>query len=242
MAERADRLRRWLATPLGRLLIEHERRALNEALDDVFGIQLVQIGVWGDPQAYLPAARTQRQTVICSAIGGPAQVFCKTEALPMASDSVDAVLLPHTLETEGDPHAVLREVARVLVAEGQLLVLGFSAMGTWAARNRLSSEGFPPGIARVISESRLRDWFALLGFEITSVHRYLRRLPLTPRRSASSAGPTDEPLESNPLLPAGAYLIKARKRTYTLTPIRVKRRERRALVGGLVEPTPRLRS
>ncbi len=242
MAERADRLRRWLATPLGGLLIEHERQVLNEALDDVFGIQLVQIGSWGDPKAYFPAARTQRQTVICSAIAGQGQVFCKTESLPVASDSVDAVLLPHTLETDNDPHATLREVARILVAEGQILVLGFSAMGTWAARNRVSSEGFPPGIARVISESRLRDWFALLGFEITSVHRYLRRLPLTPRRSAPSVKQTDDGLKSNPLLPAGAYLIKARKRTYTLTPIRPKRRERRSMVGGLVEPTPRLRS
>ena len=130
MAERADRLRQWLTTPLGGLLIEHERQVLNEALDDVFGIHFVQIGTWGDPKTYLPAARTQRQTVICSALGGQAQVFCKTESLPVASDSVDAVLLPHTLETDTDPHAVLREVARVLVAEGQLLVLGFSAMGT----------------------------------------------------------------------------------------------------------------
>jgi len=235
MAERADRLRRWLTTPLGTLLVEHERQVLNEALDDVFGIQLVQIGTWGDPKTYFPAARTQRQTVICSALSGRPQVFCKTESLPMASDSVDAVLLPHTLETENDPHAVLREVARVLVAEGQLLVLGFSAMGPWAVRNQLASEGFPPGLTRVISESRLRDWCSLLGFEITAVRRYLRCLPLTPRRA--NAG-----LSTSWLLPAGAYLIKARKRTYTLTPIRVKRRERSSMVGGLVEPPPRMHS
>jgi SAM-dependent methyltransferase len=241
MAERADRLRHWLTTPLGALLAEQERQVLNEALDDVFGIQLVQIGTWGDPKTYFPAARTQRQTVICSALTGQAQVFCKTEALPVASDSVDAVLLPHTLETDNDPHAVLREVARVLVAEGQLLVLGFSAVGTWGARHRLSSEGFPPGLARLISESRLRDWFALLGFEVTAVRRYLYRLPLTPRR-ASSISPKTGGFTPHRLLPAGAYLIKARKRTYTLTPIRPKRRERRSMVGGLVEPTPRMRS
>ena len=233
MAERADRLRRWLTTPLGSLLVEHERHVLNEALDDVFGIQLVQIGTWGDPQAYFPAARTQRQTVICSALAGHPQVFCKTESLPMAADSVDAVLLPHTLETDNDPHAVLREVARVLVAEGQLLVLGFSAMGPWAVRNQLASDGFPPGLARVIPESRLRDWCGLLGFEITAVRRYLRCLPLTPRRASDKLSTS---------WPAGAYLFKARKRTYTLTPIRVKRRERRSMVGGLVEPTPRMHS
>jgi SAM-dependent methyltransferase len=241
MAERADRLRHWLATPLGGLLIEHERHVLNEALDDVFGIQLVQIGTWGDPKAYFPAARTQRQTVICSALNGQPQVFCKTESLPVASDSVDAVLLPHTLEADHDPHAVLREVARVLVAEGQILVLGFSAVSTWGARHRLSREGFPPGLARIIPENRLRDWLALLGFEVTAVRRYLHRLPLTPRRGASTATRSDG-FTPHHLLPAGAYLIKARKRTYTLTPIRPKRRERRSMVGGLVEPTPRVRS
>ena len=241
MAERADRLRQWLTTPLGGLLIEHERQVLNEALDDVFGIHFVQIGTWSDPKSYLPAARTQRQTVICSALGGQAQVFCKTESLPVASDSVDAVLLPHTLETDTDPHAVLREVARVLVAEGQLLVLGFSAMGSWGARHRLSSEGFPPGLARLIPESRVRDWFALLGFEVTAVRRYLYRLPLTPRRGASISVKASG-FTPHRLLPAGAYLIKARKRTYTLTPVRPKWRERRSMVGGLVEPTPRMRS
>src|SRR5882672_81874 len=239
MAERADRLRRWLATPLGTLLVEHERQVLNETLEDVFGIQLVQIGTWGDAKAYFPAARTQRQTVICSALAGQPQVFCKTEALPIASDSVDAVLLPHTLETDSDPHAVLREVARVLVPEGQLLVLGFSAMGPWAVRNRLASDGFPPGLARMISESRLRDWCGLLGFEITAVRRYLRCLPLTPRRSAG-AERAGGGVATNWLLPAGAYLLKARKRTYTLTPIRPKRRERRSMVGGLVERAPRM--
>ena len=36
--------------------------------------------------------------------------------------------------------------------------------------------------------------------------------------------------------PAGAYLIKARKRVYTLTPMRPKIRERVG-IGGLVKPT-----
>jgi len=37
--------------------------------------------------------------------------------------------------------------------------------------------------------------------------------------------------------PAGAYLIKARKRVYTLTPIRPRARERVQAIGGLVKPT-----
>ncbi|HTV51162.1 MAG TPA: hypothetical protein VME21_08235, partial [Steroidobacteraceae bacterium] len=42
----------------------------------------------------------------------------------------------------------------------------------------------------------------------------------------------------NPL-PAGAYLLKARKRVFTLTPIRPRFREKPAVLGGLVKPTTR---
>ena len=41
------------------------------------------------------------------------------------------------------------------------------------------------------------------------------------------------------LLPAGAYLLKARKRVYTLTPILPRAREKPAVIGGLVKPTTR---
>jgi len=40
-------------------------------------------------------------------------------------------------------------------------------------------------------------------------------------------------------LPAGAFLLKARKRVYTLTPVRPRFREKPAVIGGLVKPTTR---
>jgi hypothetical protein len=38
----------------------------------------------------------------------------------------------------------------------------------------------------------------------------------------------------------GGYLIKARKRVYTLTPVRPRWRLRPKVVGGLIEPTTRI--
>lgn len=235
-----QRLRAWLRTRLGRLLIRQERRLIAEALEDVFGFQLLQIGAWGENGGFFEAARTQRKSTIASSPDADADLCCRTSQLAIASDSVDAVLLPHTLEFEGDPHAVLREVERILVGEGQLLILGFTPTGAWALRHRLSEEGFPPGLARLISERRLRDWLALLSFEVTASRRYLFRLPLPPRRPGTSVA--DSAAESRGLWPASAYLLKARKRVYALTVVRPKWRERPALVGGLVEPTTRSRA
>jgi SAM-dependent methyltransferase len=222
------------------MLLDQERRLVADALEDVFGFQLLQIGLWGENGAFFGAARTQRQTVLAATLDGRADVCSKTSELAIASDSVEAVLLPHTLEFESDPHAVLREVHRILVSEGCLLILGFSAGGSWALRHRLSEEGFPPGLVQLISERRARDWLALLGFEVTDSKRYLFRLPFPPRRPAQSAA--GNVLESSGLLPANAYLLKARKRVYAMTPVRPKWRERLPVVGGLVEPTTRTRS
>jgi SAM-dependent methyltransferase len=227
-------LAEWLASPLGSLLQEQERRVVVDALEDVFGLQLLQIGAWGEVGGFLRTARTQRQAEISTSVNRAkaasiAAVCSKPAELAVASDSVDAVLLPHTLEFEGDPYAVLREVERILLAEGKLLILGFNPAGTWALRHRLSPDGFLPGLARLISERRLRDWLALLSFEVMTTKHFLFRLPMARART-----------EHRWLLPGSAYLLKARKRVYTLTPVRPRWRERRGLVGGLVEPTTRI--
>lgn len=233
------RLAEWHLSPLGALLARHERHVVSEALEDVFGLQLLQIGAWGDPAHLLQAARTQRQAVIGLGTRGGTQVCSRATELAVASDSVDAVLLPHTLEFESDPYAVLHEVDRILTGEGRLLILGFNPAGPWAVRHRFSAEGFPPGLARLVSERRLREWLALLGFEVAPAQRYLRHLPWASHAPANGASTADGADDSGWSLLASAYLIKARKRVYTLTPVRPRWRERRTMVGGLVEPTTR---
>jgi hypothetical protein len=152
---------------------------------------------------------------------------------------VDAVLLPHTLEFAADPYAIVREVDRVLVAEGQLLVLGFHPFSLWGMRARWSRSGFPPGMRRVLSQRRLREWLVLLGYEVVAERSYLYCSPWS--KGLSKGEGTGRILRrglTHPL-PASAYLLKARKRVYTLTPIRPRFREKTGVLGGLVKPTTR---
>ncbi len=213
----------WWRTPLGVRLEGQERRVVAAALEDAFGLQLLQVGVWGDDGRLFEGARTQRQSLI--AARPPASVLSRPSALGVGSDCVDAVLLPHTLEYESDPYAVLREASRVLVGDGKLLVLGFNPLGPWALRHRFSSDSFPPGLRRLVSPLRLREWLRVLSFEVSETQYYLHELPL------DSGSGRRWPW------PAGAYLLRAHKRVYTLTPLRPMRRGKRARVGGLVEPT-----
>src|SRR4029450_6783422 len=96
---------------------------------------------------------------------------------PIAQACVDAVVLPHTLEYEPDPHEILREVGRVLSAEGHLVVVCFRPLSSCGLRHVFASQGFPPGCERLIGERRLRDWLKLLGFEVVDARRYLFSLP-----------------------------------------------------------------
>ncbi len=155
--------------------------------------------------------------------------------LPFRSDSIDAIFLPHTLELVEDPYAVLREAERVLTGEGCLMICGFNPFSGWGARRLFAQyfrrPAFPPDTQRMLSERRLRDWVALLGFDVDSVYGYLSLLPLKAGRCRGrSSGP-------RAALTAGAYLLKARKRVPTLTLVRPRRRARQRVLVGAAEPT-----
>lgn len=227
----------WQSSALGRAAVLAERKLLAAAFDDVFGLELLQIGSWGEGRELLAGSRTRRQSVVSETLCTATDLQARLAQLPVVSGSVDAVLLPHSLEFEADPYALLREADRVLGAEGQLLVLGFSTRGPWGWRSAASRSGFPPGLRRLLSESRLRDWLVLLGYEIASVQRYLYMLPFEPRTMPVEALPGALHRGWFYPLPAGAYLLKARKRLLGLTPVRPRRRERRKLLEGMMEPT-----
>jgi SAM-dependent methyltransferase len=210
----------------------------------VFGWELLQIGAWGSARELLALARTRRQTLVAApGFARGAEIIARPSQLPVTSDCIDAVLLPHTLEFAPDPYAILREADRVLVGEGQLLVLSFQPWSLWGIRARASRDGFPPGLRRVLSAQLVREWLVLLGYEVVAARRYLYQGPWS--RAADHPGEASARILRRGLtspLPAGAYLLKARKRLYTLTPVRGRRLERPAVLGGLVKPTTRSRA
>lgn len=232
-------LQQWQSGGLGRALIQAEAQLLSTTFDDVFGLELLQLGAWGVGRELLAPARIRRQSVVADASQGPSRgdMVASLAHLPISNATVDAVLLPHTLELAADPYAVLREADRVLGAEGQLIVLGFRPSGLWGLRAAASQAGFPPGLQRTLSASRVRDWLGLLSYEILTVRPYLFRTPRPLRGSVEAAIPGI--LRRGWLYPwpAAAYLIKARKRVYTLTPIRPRLRERPRVFGGFAEPS-----
>jgi SAM-dependent methyltransferase len=228
----------WFEEPLGARVLREEAALAPLALDDVFGFELLQVGAWGPARHLLDGARTQHTTLLAPETRPGVTLCAPLDSLPFRSDSIDAIFLPHTLELVEDPYAVLREAERVLCSEGCLMICGFNPFSGWGARrafaNYVGRPVFPPQTQRLLSERRLRDWVAVLGFDVDSVYGYLGLLP--------TKGRVPRTLAAGPRAPwlAGAYLLKARKRVKTLTLVRPRRRVRQRVRVGAAEPTSKV--
>jgi len=235
-----SRLQTWYQTPTGQRLQELERQQLEQVLPDLFGYHLVQIGYVG--QADLTAASRISHRVLMSAddrtLPEHAIQFCgESSRLPIATDSVDVVVLPHVLEFSPYPHEVLREVDRILVPEGHVIILTFNPFSFWNGWRWTYSWGRKiPWCGKFLSATRLRDWLALLGFDMVQQQGYGF---MTPGNTLSLEDRLERIGQRFLSFAGGSLLLVAKKRVTTLTPIRPGWRQRhkaRWVAGGLVEP------
>jgi len=235
-----ESVRQWLTSPLGDALVQQESRIVEEALDGIFGEQCLQLGLWGESNTFLKNARTQRTALIDEGTsdGGPSAIG-QFHRLPIQDDSIDCVLLPHVLDYSDRPHAVLREVDRVLTAHGHLVILGFKTGGLWGVRRLIPGAGLPPDADHLVPERQLRDWLQLLDMRIHGITRYFFRWPLPGIRRASSPKWEQRGQRWWPEL-AACYMLTAQKRVSTLTPVKPVWRRKPKVVSGLAETTNRV--
>ena len=154
----------WLATAQGAYVLGWELAQFDSAVEDVFGYRAVQIGL---PEVdFLRQNRIQFRFTLALEPG--AAVAADPLQMPLESQSVDLLALPHVLEFHANPHEVLREAERVLRPEGQIVLSGFNTASLWRLRQLtpfLSRAG-APWEAHFIGLLRLRDWLRVLGFEL----------------------------------------------------------------------------
>jgi SAM-dependent methyltransferase len=164
----------WLQTPAGVYLRAWEQTCLDNLTADIFGYNAVQIGM---PQINALAANRMPYKILADrkVRAGHDQVDVTLDytELPFASQSIDLVVLPHVLEFSTDPHQVLREVERVLIPEGQVIICGFNPASLWGARNmmrRVGGTSFLPRTEELISMPRMKDWLKLLNMGASQSH------------------------------------------------------------------------
>ena len=153
----------WLDTAQGRYIVDWEQRQVDTLIADRFGYNALQLGL---PQRNLLAEnRIPLRQIVGNS--GPVDVLCDLRELPFAAGSIDLVVMPHVLEFYENPHQILREVERVLIPEGQVIIIGFNPLSLWGLRRRLPNrlQDFPSR-GNYISVLRLKDWLQLLSFDV----------------------------------------------------------------------------
>lgn len=232
-------------------MLAAEAASVGAMIPNLFGYYAVQVGALSDVDL-LAASRIGSRMVIeidgDEGVARGARVQGRPSALPLESHSVDVVVLPHVLEYVADPHEALREAVRVLVPEGHLVVCGFNPWSALGARRLVPGRARRmPWSGQFLPPHRLRDWLSLLELDVRAFESHffgplVGRLTGTGRLSRGLARLGRAGCVALPSL-GGVYVVLARKRISTMTPIRPRWQPRLRLVGvGLAGPRARARS
>lgn len=239
-----ERLPDFFLTGLGQGLIQMEREQIGHILPGLFGYHILQAGCIAGID-YLASTRiTHKITLLVhEREHGPSDacVYCTCGSLPIASDSMDVVVLPHLLEFESNTHQVLREVERILIGEGHVVIIGFnpwSLWGLWSVILRWWGE--VPWCGRFLGVARIKDWLSLLDFEIVSTEHLFYRPPLQNRKLMDKLVFLERLGRYCCRYLGSVYIIVAKKRVIPLTPMRMQWSARRRMItSGVAEPSAR---
>lgn len=227
-------LKSWFETAVGRQLVSEERQLVSAALEGTFGHSLLELGpgsqtVVSRPDGIYrhycmgPAAQQQ--------LGKNLDAVSDFAQLPIANESQDAVVLHHLLEFVANPHNMLREIERITVPHGRVLIVGFNPFSLLGLQLFFTGKLRRGSVWRqhMLTTLRITDWLRLLGFEVNHCWYGFHRLPFNkPDWCMQQRKPLSETLKRLPL--GGSFVLSATKYRAPITPVKMKWR-RDALVN-----------
>lgn len=195
----------------GHPLLELELRQCAAIMPDLYGARLVQVGLWQGGDFLTRGCQLPYCTRLGLRSADGADALTDPAMLPVLSKSVQAVLLPHTLEFTHAPETLISEVHRVLSDDGQLVILAYNPY-SW--RGVLNLGGRKQD-ARWHSLSWTCAQLKEQGFAVSEVRRYGVAWP---RLSGEHSRDRRRPWAYLLRMWSDAYLILAHKRVIPLTP------------------------
>jgi SAM-dependent methyltransferase len=238
-ADDLSSIRNWFSSRLGQQIVDTETAILDPVLAGLFGYHLLQIGVT-ELELYRASPVGHKFRMGMSPAEQAPIVGCAHE-LPFDKDSLDVVMLHHLLDFYESPHPILREVARVVIPSGYLVIVGFNPWSIWGLWKTIPFiRKNPPWNGSTILPGRLMDWLSLLDFKIDRAIFGFYRFPLLVK-SRFKLPDFSQGLSRKINWPFGAvYVIVARKQVSTLTPIQPRWRKHPIHRGTVVQPSNRI--
>ena len=227
-------LAQWYATSLGQSILANLEIRLSVSLKDVFGYQGLLVGNFEPEKDLLVNAGLHRKLTL-DAPGRMADINADALQLPIANDTMKLVVLWHTLDFCDNPHQALREADRILMEDGQLIIIGFNPVSAFGVRHLLTGwRRKSPWHGRFYSRWRLKDWLSVLDYRVLSSEASFIRPPINSERLLRRLKGLEK------LQPwvgglGGVYIVQARKQTIPMTLSRRQwRRQRSSMSVGTV--------
>ena len=205
----------WFKSPLGQYLLNLEYGYINPVVMDTFGFYAIQMGNFDID--FLDHSRIPNKFSLNS---NHADLMASTEALPFVEASVDLIIAPHILEQMAEPYELLKEIHRVLMPEGRLIISGFNPMSLWGIKRFLSFDIDYPWNTKFIPLSKIKEWLPIIGLEMAEGKMGCYVPPIQQSAWLKKLH-TMEKLGDRwwPML-GGFYFLVIQKRVHGMTPIR----------------------
>ena len=211
-------LHNWYAGPAGKVLADELQHKLAQLLPCLFGYYALQIGTLVDDVDLLCSSTINRK-IYMTMDSTQGNVIANPLALPFSQDTLDLVVLPHTLDFSRYPHQVLREAHRVLIPDGHIVLIGFNPVSMMGlGKLILFRSKRAPWTGHFYTACRLRDWLSLLGFKVVKIEHAGLSPPVQNLRfqqRLAFLGKVDRYKIGNL---GGLQIFVAQKRVLTLTP------------------------
>ncbi|MEN8214080.1 MAG: methyltransferase domain-containing protein [Pseudomonadota bacterium] len=236
----------WFETLYGEYIVAEEADVLGQWLPQLFGYRMLLLGsrlpLWEQFARQSPIRQRIWMHHSHTAELPQPDILSRMSALPVKSDSIDLVVLFHALDTAEDPRRLIREVERILIPEGRVILFGFnpySLFGLWRLLGRRSSPGEMSGHLKIGSR-QLKGWLSLLGLEVECQCKFAFRPPLHSPTALDKVSFLERTGQKLWPVSGGVYAIQAVKRVATLTPFRPSFLWRRRFsTNGVAAPTTR---
>lgn len=194
LAQSMPDLQAWWISPLGQAFLDEQKRLLDAQLQDLFGFYLIQMSVDTSQDLtqssrighrinlYPPIGYRQPSSFASAATGSSrlSPLVAEQHLLPLPDESVDLVVVHHLLDFSQRPHQILREVQRVLIPRGRVIVIGFNPRSPWGILGRMLClfASRPLWRRQNLYLHRLKDWCHLLDLELVSLQRGFYQPPI----------------------------------------------------------------
>lgn len=236
----SQQLQDWYTNPAGQILCEELENKLEQIVPNLFGYFALQIGALGEDMNFLTSSSISKK-IHMTLNPNQGNVSASPLALPFPQDTLDLVIMPHTLEFSHDPHQVLREVHRVLISEGHLVLIAFNPLSMMGlSKLLLARSKRVPWVGHFYTARRLKDWLALLDFSILKTQHVGIRPPIQNLHIQQRLEVLNKIERFGMGRLGGVQIFVAQKRVLTLTPQpQPWRPRRRILPVNVTEPTAR---